>query len=254
MGAAICVAFVVLAIISFILPSIDIMYQPLYGTDPEIIGYSPPSSQHILGTDFMGRDLFSQLCSGAYYAFIHGIGWSIVGVPILVFVAFFMAQIRKDTPRLEDTLSNRFVRFVAFPLGVTGLLLIVTFLLVGALIRLAWLNTLFFAPLIAFIGWLAFGHDLEVKFRKGEKIPKLLILGAAVLIFSYSALYDGVTGFMGIADPSEVTWGMMVQWCFTSGYTFRALHWLLAPMICIYGFSRGMLALSYGMYESASES
>lgn len=253
-GITVCVVFVVLTAISFILPAMDIMYNPLYGTDPDIIGYSSPSARHLLGTDFMGRDVFSQLCSGAFHAFIHGLAWSIVGIPILVIVAFILAQLRLQTPRLEDTMLLRYIRFVAFPLGVTGLCVIFTFLLSSALGRLAWANTLFFAPLIAFTGWLAVGHELEVRFRKGEKIPLKLIFSGVFLILSYAALYDGIVGYMGISDPVETTWGVMIHWCFASGYTFRALTtWLLPPIICMYVFSRGMLALSYGMYNTVSE-
>jgi len=246
--------FIGLAVISLVLPTIDPMYIPLYGTDPEVIGFSRPSSQHILGTDFMGRDLFSQLCSGAYFALIQGILWSISGMVVLVIVAFILAQLREETPRLVDTTLTRYARFVAFPLGIIGVISVLTLLFETALGRLSWVSGIFiFAPLIGFMAWLAVGHDIEVKFRKGEKIPARLLFSGAVLIISYTVLSNAVLTFFGMGDPSVVTWGMMLQWCFVSGYTFKAPFWLLPPIICIYSFSRGMLALSYGMYNVVSE-
>ncbi|MBU7047854.1 MAG: hypothetical protein HXS54_15565 [Theionarchaea archaeon] len=255
-GAVVCAVFIVLAVISLVLPSINHMYQPLYGTDPDIIGFSQPSSQHLLGTDFMGRDLFSQLCAGAYAAIMQGVWSSILGMIFVVVAALIMAQVREETPQLEDTFKTRYVRFVAFPLGVAGLILVLSLLAGSALGRLSSGNMVFFAGLTGLLGlmaWLAVGHDLEVLFRKGGKIPATLILSGAVLIISYTVISYSFLGFIGLGDPSTISWGMMLQWCFTSGYTFKAPFWLLTPMICVYMFSRGMLALSYGLYNSISE-
>lgn len=252
-GIVVLAVFIGLAVISLVLPVIDPMYIPLYGTDPEVIGFSRPSAQHILGTDFMGRDLFSQLCSGAYFALIQGVLWSIAGMVILVVAAFILAQLREETPQMEDTALTRYVRFVAFPLGVVGIILVLTLLLGAALGRISWASSFIFALLIGFMAWLAVGHDIEVKFRKGERIPVRLLFSGAALIISYAAISNAVLNFFGMGDPSTVTWGMMIQWCFTSGYTFVAPFWLLPPIICIYFFSRGMLAVSYGMYNVASE-
>ncbi|MBU7011229.1 MAG: hypothetical protein HXS46_11100 [Theionarchaea archaeon] len=38
-GAILSAAFVVLAVLSAVLPRLDEMYDPLTGTDPDIIGY-----------------------------------------------------------------------------------------------------------------------------------------------------------------------------------------------------------------------
>ncbi|KYK28768.1 MAG: hypothetical protein HXS48_25165 [Theionarchaea archaeon] len=77
LGIVILVIFLVLALASPIPPKIDELYIPLYGTDPEIIGFTHPSLRHPLGTDFMRRDLFSQLLEGAFFwlsCYLIGIG------------------------------------------------------------------------------------------------------------------------------------------------------------------------------------
>ncbi|MBU7033340.1 MAG: hypothetical protein HXS53_12485 [Theionarchaea archaeon] len=253
-GVAILATFVILAIISLVLPTIDMKYQPLYGTDPDIIGYSDPSAAHLLGTDFLGRDLFSQLCAGAYNAFMYGISWSIVGIPLLVAAAFMMSRLRSSTPMLEDTLLHRYVRFVAFPLSVVAFLIISSLFMGMILGRIALMSILLFLGLpIAFMMWLAIGHPLEKRFRSGERMSLHYIISSVALLFSSATIYTALTGFIGLGDPTTVTWGMMIQWCFTSGYTFKAMNWLLPPIICTYVFSRGMLALSYGMYNIIHE-
>ncbi|MBU7017724.1 MAG: hypothetical protein HXS44_09455 [Theionarchaea archaeon] len=193
-GAAVCAVFVVLAVISLILPTVDMMYQPLYGTDPNIIGFSQPSSQHLLGTDFMGRDLFSQLCAGAYAAITQGVWSSILGMIAVVVAALIMAQVRKETPQLEETFMTTYVRFVAFPLGVAGLILVLTLLAGSALGRLSSASMVMLVGMTGLLGlvaWLAVGRDIEVRFRKGEKIPATLVLSGAALIISYTVMITG---------------------------------------------------------------
>jgi peptide/nickel transport system permease protein len=250
-GLAVLVIFMILALISFYLPTIDPMYQPLYGTDPEIIGYSHPSTTHLLGTDFLGRDLFSQLCKGASNAISLGIFWSIMGIPLVVLAAFIMSRLRSSTPMLEDTMLNRYVRFVAFPLCVVAFLLMSSLFLGMLLGRISYLTVIFILGLpLAFMLWLAIGHPLEIQFRNGEKISIRYLISGIFLLFSYATLYLSLMGFIGLGDPSTITWGMMIQWCFTSGYTFKAMNWLLPPIICTYVFSRGMLVFSYGIYNA----
>jgi ABC-type dipeptide/oligopeptide/nickel transport system permease subunit len=98
--------------------------------------------------------------------------------------------------------------------------------------------------------WLAIGHPIERQFRSGEKISVHYLISGITLLFSCATIYSALTGFIGLGDSSTVTWGMMIQWCFTLGYTFKSMNWLLPPILCTYVFSRGMLALSYGIYNA----
>ncbi|MBU7046061.1 MAG: hypothetical protein HXS54_06450 [Theionarchaea archaeon] len=249
-GAVTCVAFIFLAGISLVLPHINEMYQPLYGTDSGVIGYTPPSREHILGTDFMGRDIFSQLCAGAFNALVQGVLQTVVPFLTLLVIALLLSRIRLETPSFDDTLFTKYVRFIAFPLGVIALLSFLIFLIGPLLVRSFWAYFLFSALGFSYLGWLAVGCDIETQFRN-RKIPVRLFISFITLVMSYLVLYDGVLGFFGFGSPSMVTWGIMVQWCYTSGYTFEALHWLLPPIICMYALSRGMLAISYSLYKSA---
>jgi peptide/nickel transport system permease protein len=61
-------------------------------------------------------------------------------------------------------------------------------------------------------------------------------------------LTEAALSFLGLGDPSTVSWGMMLQWCFTSGYTFKAPFWLLPPGLCI-----TFLALSFYLIGIGTE-
>ena len=56
------------------------MYNPMTGVDPNISTCTPPSWRHWLGTDFMGRDIFSQLLAGARVAFMVGVSAAVMSV------------------------------------------------------------------------------------------------------------------------------------------------------------------------------
>ncbi len=254
-GSAVVVLFVISAVVSFYLPHIDEKYDPVMGVEL-FAAVESPSSAHLLGTDHLGRDIFSQVLRGAYHAFIHGIGWSIVGVPLLVGAAYAIAQLRSKQPS-EDTLLNRYVQFGIFPLVITVFLFIISFSLKSFLSELfgfpvfvTWDMTLFLAPVIALLGWFAVGHDLEMKFRTKENIPKNLLLSGAALIFSYSALFDGMVDLAGITNPLLITtWGGITKACISAGQA-STLYWLIPPIVCIYIFSRRILAVSYWLYNT----
>ncbi|MGD2247052.1 MAG: hypothetical protein PVF58_01505 [Candidatus Methanofastidiosia archaeon] len=241
--------FILLALLSAVFSNNDV-YDPITGFDMNIISVSSPSVKHPLGTDFWGRDIFSQICSGAYHAFLDGLGWSIVGIPVLVGAAYVMAQLREKQPR-KETFFMQYMKFGVFPLCVTCVLFILnlrTVSLIGLLFMTRSI-TLFFAPVIALLGWFAVGHELEAQFRKKERISNRLLLSGAMLIFSYAPLYDGMIALAGIGDPTTMTWGTMIELYFSVEYTFTAPFWLISPIVCIYVFSRCMLAASYWLYN-----
>ena len=198
----------------------------------------------------MGRDLFVQVCEGAYAAFFNGIARAVIALPVLLCAAFVLSRIRPG-PLIEDTPLVCYIRFIAFPLGVMSLMVISGFFLSAVIgTSLGWV--LFVAGGFSYLGWLAAGQPIKAQFRK-KPLYRKSILGLVctfiLLVMSYSILYDGIMGFFCFNDPNVANWGMMVQWCYTSGYTFKAYHWLLPPIICVYVFSRGMLALSYSVYK-----
>jgi peptide/nickel transport system permease protein len=260
LGIVILACFFVLAFSSMIPPMIDEMYIPLYGTDPDIIGFSQPSVRHPMGTDFMGRDLFSQLLEGAKWGLIVGITAAaasvIVGTVVGLVSGYFGGTI--------DTLLQRTADIV-LTLPSIPLILVIG----SALGRLSIWNIVI---LIGMLGWPGTSKVIRsqvLSLRERPFIESARVSGASdgriifrhiapnVLPLSFLYMTFGVTGailteaalsFLGLGDPSTVSWGMMLQWCFTSGYTFRAPFWLIPPGICI-----TFLALSFYLIGIGTE-
>jgi peptide/nickel transport system permease protein len=260
LGIIILVIFFVLAFSSAIPPKIDPMYIPLYGTDPDVAGFSQPSMKHPMGTDFMGRDLFSQLLEGAKWGLIVGITAAaasvIVGTVVGLVSGYFGGVIDTILQRTAD---------IVLTLPSIPLILVIG----SALGRLSIWNIVI---LIGMLGWPGTSKVIRsqvLSLRERPFIESARVSGASdgriifrhiapnVLPLSFLYMTFGVTGailteaalsFLGLGDPSTVSWGMMLQWCFTSGYTFRAPFWLLPPGLCI-----TFLALSFYLIGLGTE-
>ena len=72
-GVVLLCLFALMAAVSYIPQWVNPIYNPMTGVDPQISYSTGPSFRHWLGTDNIGRDLFSQLLAGARVAFIVGI-------------------------------------------------------------------------------------------------------------------------------------------------------------------------------------
>jgi len=244
-GLFILVFFLLLALLAPILPRIDEMYRPMIGIDKEILWSTPPSRAHPLGTDFMGRDILSQLAHGARIAFMVGISAALASVLIGTLVGlaagYFGRLIDTLLMRLTDILltlpSLPLIIIIAAALGKQSL-----WIIVGIIGLIGWPST---ARVIR-------AQTLSLKERpfieaarvSGASNWRIIMRHIAPNILPLSFLYMtfGVTGailaeaglsFLGLGDPSVVSWGMMLQWCFTTGHTFRAPYWVLPPGLSI---------------------
>ena len=102
-GLTLLVIFALMAICSFIPPHIDPMYHPMTGVDPDIASSTGPSARHWLGTDFMGRDLLSQLLAGARVAFMVGVSAAFMSI----FLGTAIGMIAGYVGRFTDTVLMR---------------------------------------------------------------------------------------------------------------------------------------------------
>jgi len=245
MAIILLVFFALLALLSPFPPMINEMYKPITGTDPQVSYSTSPSLRHLLGTDFMGRDLFSQLLEGARIAFTVGI----VAAFMSVFIGTIVGLTSGYFGSLLDVLLMRIADII---LTLPSLPFIIVF--AAAIGKLSIWNIVL---LIAIFGWpgvarVIRAQTLSLKERpyveaakiSGANSLRIIFkhIGPNVLPFSFLYMTFGVSGailteaalsFIGLGDPSTVSWGMMLQWAFTTGHTFKAPYWILPPGLCI---------------------
>ncbi len=244
-GLSLLVMFALMAICSFIPPLIDPMYQPMTGVDPEITKSVGPSLTHWLGTDFMGRDLLSQLLAGARVAFLVGVSAAFMSIVLgtaIGMVAGYMGRFA-DTflMRLADMIMVMPTMLVVLMLAALfGQLTIWTIVLIIALFRWPGVSRVIRAQTLSlkhrpFIeaARVAGASHTRIIFR--HIMPNVLPLSFLYMTFRVTSaiIIEAALAFLGFGDPSTVSWGMMLQWVWKTGHMFRAPYWLLPPGICI---------------------
>jgi peptide/nickel transport system permease protein len=244
-GLGLLVMFALMAICSFIPPLIDPMYQPMTGVDPEITKSTGPSLRHWLGTDFMGRDLLSQLLAGTRVAFLVGVSAAFMSIVLgtaIGMVAGYMGRFA-DTflMRLADMIMVMPTMLVVLMLAALfGQLTIWTIVLIIALFRWPGVSRVIRAQTLSlkhrpFIeaARVAGASHTRIIFR--HIMPNVLPLSFLYMTFRVTSaiIIEAALAFLGFGDPSTVSWGMMLQWVWKTGHMFNAPYWLLPPGICI---------------------
>ena len=259
-GLTLLIIFALMAIFSFIPPLINPMYNPMTGVDPEITCSVGPSMRHWLGTDFMGRDILSQLLAGARVAFMVGVSAAFMSIVLgtaIGMTAGYMGKVM-DTllMRLADIIMVMPTLLVVLMLSsLFGQLNIWTIVVIISLFRWPGVSRIIRAqtlslkerPFIEAAKVTGASH-LRIIFR--HIMPNVLPLSFLFMTFRVTSaiITEAALAFLGFGDPGTVSWGMMLQWVWKTGHMFKALYWLLPPGICI-----SLITLSFYMLGRAMD-
>ena len=259
-GLTLLAMFALMALLSFVPPWIDPMYHPMTGVDPHISSSTGPSMKHWLGTDFMGRDIFSQLLAGSRVAFMVGVS--------AAFISIFLGTVIGMTAGYAGRTTDNLLMRLADMIMVMPTLLVILILasLFGRL------NIWFIVLFIALFRWPGVSRVIRAQtlslkqrpFIEAAKVagashfriifvhimPNVLPLSFLYMTFRVTSaiIIEAALAFLGFGDPSTVSWGMMLQWVWKTGHMYKALYWLLPPGICI-----SLITLSFYMLGRAMD-
>lgn len=223
--------------------------------------YNPPSSSHWFGTDDAGQDVFSNFVFGARVSLIVGFFAAFISIIIgglLGLVAGFFGG------RME----NFIMRFTDIMLVIPDLPLMVV---VVALTKPSLLNIIF---VIGLLGWtttarVVRSQTLAVKSRKfvlraravgagkGHIISRHILplvtpilVVQAVLVVSLAILNESALSFLGLGDPTALSWGQMLNYAFGRGAMSIGAWWaLLFPGFGIVWVVLGLTLLGQGLEQ-----
>ena len=257
-GFTILFAYIVIAIMAPVLSP----YDPL-DTDMDN-AYLPPiglggNFNHPLGTDGLGRDLFSRLLHSArinlVIAFLAATGAAVVGIPAGILAGYLGGKVNRAVQALTDA-------WLSFPHVVFAIVLI-------AAIGVRWTNLVI---AITVIDWTRFARVIrgevfgvrEREFIKvaetmglsnlliitSEVLPNILptILVVYTLELGIVVSVEALMSFVGLGvEPAIVSWGNMIA----EGMSYIRTGWwsVVFPVAAIMIIILGLNALGDGLRE-----
>lgn len=199
----------------------------------------------ILGTDYVGADVFSDLVYGARISLIIGLLAAIVGTAIGLLVGIVSGYLGG----VVDEINMRIVD-ILICLPLLPLLL--------AFCAMWGRNVFYIVIFIGIFGWQGLARVIrsqalsirETAFIESARasgaggfyimikhiIPNVLPIAFASMVLAVPAaiLFEAALSFLGFGDPRVPTWGKMLQYSFAfGGFTRMAWWWILPPGLAI---------------------
>ena len=206
---------------------------------------APPSTSHWLGTTENGSDVFSQILVGARVSIVVGFAAAAISAVVGSIVGLASGYFGGWTDRILDSVENWFLVIPTLPL----------------MIVLARLLNPSLTVLIAVIGltsWAGTGRIVRsqvLTLRERAFVERARALGArdtyiirthilpntapliyanTVLIVAVAILSEAALAFLGLGDPTRISWGTMLENAFQSGAPSAEAWWyVIPPGLCI---------------------
>jgi peptide/nickel transport system permease protein len=220
------------------------------------------SAQHLLGTTAFGQDMFAQLVWGTrpvvLIALLAGFGATVIAMLVGVASAFLGGAWDGTLGLVTDVL----LVIPLFPL----LIIIASYLhgagttvLIAVIIVTSWSYTA--RQLRAQALSLRNRDFLNAARVRGERslyiivveiIPTMTSLLVAAFLTNalYAVLFSASLQFIGLGDPSQISWGTMLYWAENAeAFQTGQAQWVIAPGLCIVALGAAFALLNYAFDE-----
>ena len=207
-------------------------------------GLLPPSPTYLLGTDNLGRDIFSRILYAARTSLLVALGSVIVsgaiGVPLGLIAGYAGGKVDSVIMRVLDAI-------LAFPVILLAILVVATLGTepINLVLTIGFVFTPYFTRLVrAYVLSLKEREFVEASRAGGADdtylvtrviLPNVLspVVVQASLTMSLAVLIEAALSFLGLGvqDPTPA-WGSMLQQ--SQLYLHQAPWFVLAPGVCIF--------------------
>jgi peptide/nickel transport system permease protein len=207
----------------------------------------PPGPEHILGTDELGMDIWSQICYGARMSLVIGLAVALISGVGGGFLGLMAGYIGGNWDKLLLRIIDLTMALPSFPLliviaaflnpSITNVILVLVFLSWAKPARVVRSQALAMKKQQYIISARLHGAGPSYIIRKHimpEAMP--LIFVSILNISSYAIVAESGLAFLGLGDPTSKSWGMMLHYA----TSFRSIYftpywqwWLMPPLIAL---------------------
>lgn len=213
----------------------------------------------LLGTDHLGRDLFSQLVSGAKVSLFVGLLSAFLSVFIGLIVGLFAGYIGKAVDEILMRFADMLLVLPFLPL------MLVLIVILGQSI---WNIVL----VISLLGWMGFSRIIRSQVLSLKERPFVEAAKAAGASQTYiivhhilpnvmslvyvslatavpnAILLEAALSFLGLGDPTVVSWGLMLH-NVQEQAAITEWFWVIPPGLCIALLSMSFIMIGYAIDE-----
>lgn len=227
--------------------------------------YLPPSAGHLLGTNDIGQDIFSELLTGARQSIVIGLTAAAISLAIGIAFGVLAGWFGGVIDSVLTAVSSFFITIPFFPLVI----------LLSALIRGGALTP---AIILGLLSWPETARILRAStfaLKQKQYILDIRAMGASngyimtrhllrelapiaayrfIMSFRSGVLAEATLSFLGLGSPISKSWGNMLYYAqarnaFITG-TWR--WWVLPPGFALAGLVFALLLVGY-YFEEASD-
>lgn len=203
------------------------------------------SSEHILGTDNLGYDIFSELVYATRTTLVVGVLSALISLVLGVGIGLLAGYANGIAGEILGGIINFFILIPMLPLAIV----------MGAYLD----GGVFDVVLtVSLLGWCGTARAVRaktvavknmpfIKLMRGHGysrarilfchvLPNVLDVAIARYITSVASciLLESTLSFLGVGSSVTLTWGVMINYAYKFGGLARgAYNWLLAPGVCI---------------------
>jgi peptide/nickel transport system permease protein len=255
-GALLLLAFTVLAIAPQLFTSVRDPNARLFPLS------LPVSSHHLLGTTAFGQDVLAQVIWGTRQSLVVAVVAGLLATALSVVIGISAAYLGGLADEALSLVTDVFLVIPTFPLIIViaayagkGNLLVV----VAVLVVTGWS---YGARQLRAQALSLRGRDfLEAARVRGERrsyiiFRELLPTMTSLIVANFlgAALYAVLTAaglqFIGLGDPSSVSWGTMLYWAQSNeALQTGQVWWVVAPGLCIAALGAAFALLNYAFDE-----
>ena len=238
-------------------------YDP-YASSSEITAadiMKPPSANHWFGTDDSGKDVLSLVIYGARISLLVGFSASVIIVMLGCLIGVTAGYIGGRTDLFLMRFTDATLVIPALPLmlvviavagrSITNIILIIGLLSWSYMARVVRAQVLSVKERQFIMRARALGiGDLNIVFI--HILPQVLpvIFAEATLDISFSILSEASLSFLGLGDPTLVSWGNMLSRAFMRGAVSAGAWWyLIPPGLSLAWVTIGLVLLSNAIQE-----
>lgn len=243
MGLAGLIIFVIFLAAAIIGPFI-VNYDPLrFGEIDDKL--KPPSKEHVLGTDDLGRDVFGALVVGSRISLTVGLLATVISMVLGTLIGLISGYAGGKIDMVLMRLTDVFLVLPWLPL----------MLVLAALLGSSLWNIILVIGLTGWAGTARLVRAQTLTIKERQYIERAKAIGASgyhivinhilpnvfpivfsntILITAASILSETTLSFLGMGDSTKPSWGMMLHFAFESGAASNKAYWyLIPPGVCV---------------------